>query len=338
MAAPNFYIFHGDDDLAIEAAVNKIRDAMLAQPNGEFNTSQLDGQQTNAIEVIAAISAYPFLADQRLVIVRGLLAHITRKGAGETGKKQVEYLLDTLPKLPDYARLVFMESQPLPSESKLLGLSGGQIKLYAPPTGEGPIIDWITKRAKERYQTPIQRRAAEVLAEVTSTINNFKPVLDQRRADSELFKLTCYTEGAEITEKDVLLLTPYQQEANLFEMVEALANGQTQRASTLLHHLLDVENQEPFAVFGMVVRQFRLLLLVKEHIARKGTAGIVDALKTHGIKSSYTADKFSNQSRHFSLERLERVYRLLAEFDHDIKIGKLEPILALDMLVARLVR
>ena len=82
---PTFYIFHGEDDMAIEDEVNKLRAMMRSTPNGELNMVEFEGAQVNAPEIISAASAYPFLADKRMVIVKGFLAHITRKGAGETG-------------------------------------------------------------------------------------------------------------------------------------------------------------------------------------------------------------------------------------------------------------
>src|SRR5215475_1910245 len=98
---PTFYVFHGDDDFRIEEEVRRIRDRMSESPNGELNTSEFDGTTVNVSEVVSAATAYPFLADRRLVVVKDLLAWITRKGAGETGKKGVTMLEAELPNLPD---------------------------------------------------------------------------------------------------------------------------------------------------------------------------------------------------------------------------------------------
>ena len=98
--SPTFYIFHGDDDLRVEEEVGKLRAKISASPNADLNTAEFDGPQTSVGELLSAVMAYPFLSDKRLVIVRDLLAWITRKGAGETGKKAVEALVTALPTLP----------------------------------------------------------------------------------------------------------------------------------------------------------------------------------------------------------------------------------------------
>ncbi len=122
-AAKTFYILHGDDDFGRDQELDTFRAKMNETPNGDLNTSEFEGENTNAYEVINAASSYPFLADKRLVIVKGMLAWITRKGAGETGKKAVEHLLEALPTLPDYARLVFVERVKLADSNKILKLA-----------------------------------------------------------------------------------------------------------------------------------------------------------------------------------------------------------------------
>ncbi len=117
-----FYILHGDDDFSLEQEVNNLRSKM-GDDNGDLNTSEFEGSSASAAEVLNAVSSYPFLSDKRLVIVKGMIGWITRKGAGETGKKAVELLATALPTLPEWARLVFVERQTLPDSNKLVKLA-----------------------------------------------------------------------------------------------------------------------------------------------------------------------------------------------------------------------
>ena len=48
----------------------------------------------------------------------------------------------------------------------------------------------------------------------------------------------------------------------MFDFVDALSNGNGKSAQHLLHRLL--ENEDPFSWWGMVVRQFRLLIQARE--------------------------------------------------------------------------
>jgi DNA polymerase III subunit delta len=321
-----FYIFHGDDDLRIEEEVQKIRDKMGHTPDAEMNIAEFDGA-TDVNEILNAANSYPFLADKRLVIVKDMLTWITRKGAGNAGKKAVELLLDALPKLPEWTRLVFVESQKLADSNKVLQLArqaggNGLEKAYSAPKDS---TGWIVKRAQEEYGTKIDLQAAAALSSVTGS--------DLRRADNELVKLISYVDGARpITEADVALLTPYVAEASMFEMVDALAEGRGKAAALLIRRLLE-QDEDIFSLYGMIVRQFRLLLLAKEHLATGGVPGSI--AKDIGVHP-YVAEKLAKQTRSFTLPQLEQIYRRLQEYDLQIKTGRIEPILALDLLIAGL--
>ncbi|MFO7320415.1 MAG: DNA polymerase III subunit delta [Chloroflexota bacterium] len=325
-AAPTFYVIHGDDDLQIEETVAQMRDRMSEQPNADLNISEFDGTSTEAGVVLSAATSFPFMSDKRLVIVKDLLTWITRRGSGNTGKRAVEMLLEALPTLPEWTRLVFVERQKLPDTNKVLQLAekhenGKVISCLSPRDSTG----WIIKRAQDRYGATIEPRAAAALGSVVGP--------DLRRADNELLKLVSYVDGARpITEDDVALLTPYVAEASMFDMVDALAEGRGQAASRLIHRLLE-QQEDVFSLFGMIVRQFRLLLLAKEHLATGGyPAGIAEAIGVH----RYVAEKLARQSRNFTVEQLERIYRTLHDYDVRMKTGRIDPILAVDLLIASL--
>lgn len=327
-AAPTFYIFHGDDDLRIEEEVSAMLAKMYEQPNGDLNTEHFDGANATVPELLGSVLAFPFLADKRLVIVNGMLTWITRKGAGETGKKAVEALLDALPQLPDWARLVFVERGKLADSNKILKLAqsapNGYEKAFFAPKDS---TSWIVKRAQENYNARIEPAAATALASVT--------VGDLRRADNELFKLVSYVAGERpISEADVRLLTPYVAEASMFDMVDALAEGRGKVAVSLVQHLLD-QDADVFSLYGMITRQFRLLLLAKEHLSSGGAPrDIAAAISVH----PYVAEKLAKQTRSFTLEQLETVYRALQDYDFKMKTGQIEPRMALDLLIASLHR
>jgi DNA polymerase III subunit delta len=326
-APKTFYILHGDDDFGLEQELRTFRARMEDTPNGDLNTSEFEGDQTNAYEIINAVSSYPFLADKRLVIVKGFLSWITRKGAGETGKKAVETLLNDLPNLPEYARLVFVERQKLSDSNKILKLARDSANSYEKSfTAPSDSTGWIVRRVKEAYQAEIEPAAATALAEVTAH--------DLRRADNELVKLVSYVNGERaINESDVALLTPYVPDAEVFKMVDALAEGHAGAALTMLHNLLAQKDEDPFRTYGMIVRQFRLLLTAKEYLVSGGYPNqMAEALGMNG----FVAKKIAQQSRGFSLAALERIYRALLDYDIKMKTGQIKPGLALDLLVSSL--
>lgn len=327
-----FYLLYGEDDIAINAAVKQLRAAMGDDTEADLNTSEFDGDTTDVAEILGAARSFPFLADKRLVIVRGLISHLTRKGAGEMGKKALERLIDSLPELPDYTRLVLVERGNLRKDSRVVKLAQsdprGYCKEHSVPKD---LTEWIIRRAREAYETDIDAAAAHALASVVES--------DLRRADNELIKLVSYVNGEHpITETEVALLTPYVAEASAFDLVDALAAGNSRTALTLIHRVLDQDPSDPgFRLFSLITRQFRLLLLTREYLSNGGSAN-KNALAQHLGIHPYPASKLLVQSRAFSVSELEDIYRQLQKMDQDIKTGRITIGLALDLLAAGLSR
>ncbi|MBN1284771.1 MAG: DNA polymerase III subunit delta [Anaerolineae bacterium] len=319
-SAPTFYVLHGEDTLSRDEEIAKLRARFadgLDAGAAEMNTTILDGKNATLDDIKSACDAFPFLSDRRLVIITGFVGGL--KG------KALDALEDYLEVMPGWARLFLVEDKALPARHSILRLAQthkrGYEKAFNPPKDA---TNWIRRRAPQEHGAEITPAAAAALAEVVGT--------DLHAADSELSKLAAYVNGARpIDVQDVHELTSYVAEANIFEMVDRLVSGDGRGAAERLHRLL--ETQDPLSLLGMVVRQFRLLLLAKTYLDDGGSpAGLADAIGVH----PYAARKLPGQARKFSSAQLEAIYRQLLDYDLQIKTGRIEPVLALDLLAATL--
>lgn len=317
-----FYLIHGTDDLSIDEAVDEFRRNI---PPDDMNFSEYDGAQVSAADVLAAVCSYPFLGDTRTVIVKGLLAWLKRRGAGAAGKKGIAQLIAEIPELPKTARLILVEHGKIKDDDAFY-IAAEKAKNATIKTCNAPknITNWVIERAQKKYGAVIDVPAASALAAVIGD--------DLRRADNELIKLTAYVgPDAPITEADVAQLTPYVQEASIFDMTTAIGDGKSAAALEMLYRILSDKNQDVFNVFSMIVRQFRLLLLTREYLNSGGSPGsVADAI---GV-AWRTAKDLIPQSRAFTLADLERIYHQLHELDFKMKTGQIEPEIALDVFIA----
>jgi len=170
----------------------------------------------------------------------------------------------------------------------------------------------------------IEQAAAAKLAEMVGA--------DTRQAAQEVTKLLTYANWARpVMIPDVEAVSISTAEPDIFAMVDALAVGNSKAAQHMLHSLL--ENQDAFSLWGMVIRQFRLLLLAREVIeARGGQREVEQALGVH----AFVAEKVFGQARRFTLPALENIYHKLLEIDEAAKTSQVTLDLALDMLVVEL--
>jgi len=327
-----FYLFHGEGEFARSETLADFKVKMGDPGLVELNTTVFDGRKVTLGELKHACDSVPFMADRRLVIVEGLLARLASRGKKRTPAWQKEYLeklTQYLKLLPDTTRLVFVENKPIgknnPVHRLALADEHGHVKRFEPPQGR-ELTRWIEKRVKKKGGQ-ISSAAGETLA---AFVGNNLRLLDQ-----EIEKLVIYVDGARpISEDDVRLLVSYVQEANIFEMVDALGQRNGQRAARLLHQLLDA-GEHPLALLGMIVRQFRIMIQVKE-LSGQGLSqqDMATRLKLH----PFVVKKTTRQAMNFSMEQLETIYQKLLETDLSIKTGKMNDVLALDMLVVGLSR
>lgn len=331
--APTFYVFHGADEFTRAETLADFKRRLGPPDTVDLNTTILDGGTLTLAKLRHACDAIPFLAEKRLVIVEGLLTRLAPRKDRELSTSQRELLTtlaDYLPRLPETTRLVFIEDKPLPARHSMLRLARqeerGYVKRFDPPDAK-VLPRWIEKRVR-KYGGEIEPQAAQQLAAVVGT--------DLRLLDQEIIKLVTYTQsptgGQAITIADIEAVVPYAQAAVVFDLVDALGRRDGRTAAQTLHRLLDA-GEHPLGLLAMIVRQFRLLIQVKELKAERATPrDIAKTLRLH----PFPARKLHTQATHFTAAQLEAVYRHLLDTDVAIKTGKIDPEVALDLLVAGL--
>jgi DNA polymerase-3 subunit delta len=343
---PHITFLYGNDEYAIAQRVREFASAFADQFQAEMNTTHLDAETMTEDQWSNAVNALPFLAPQRLV----LLANPSRRFAGtrseedradsvkSAARSQARIgFLESLSKIPVSTRLVMWEhvdvqswGSPAEQQKKdekhwlvkwmkenALGLERHALPMAAEMPG------WIVKYAKAQGGQMAGAAAAR-LAEMVGT--------DTRQAVQETTKLLTYVNWSRpVTAADVEALSPLTAEPDVFAMVDALAAGKTGRAQRLLHRLF--EAQDAFSTWGMIVRQFRLLLLAREVLDQRG--GEPEAVKALGV-TRFVARKALGQARGFTMPRLEAIYHRLLEIDEAAKTGRMPLDLGIDILFAEL--
>ena len=318
---PTFYVLHGADEFTRAETLADFRRRLGPPDTVDLNTTVLDGRKTTLAELRHACDAIPFLAEKRLVIVEGLLARAASQ------RDSLVDLIGYLPQLPETTRLVFVEDKVLPASHPILKLAQeeaqGYVKQFDPP-GAKALPKWIAD-CVAKYGGAIEPQAAAQLAAAIGTA--------LRLLDQEIVKLVTYTNGERpIAAADVDALVPYAQAAVIFDLVDALGRRDGRTAAQTLHRLLDA-GEHPLGLLAMIVRQFRLLIQIKELKAGGGNPQAI--AKELGIHP-FPARKLHSQAAYFTTAQLEAVYRRLLETDVGIKSGQIEAEVALDLLVAGL--
>lgn len=325
-------LIHGEEEFLRAEALQKLKAALGPPEMADLNTTRLDGRKIALGELQQACDTVPFLTPRRLVIVDSLLSHLVAADAPRTAAREryLQGLTTYLDQVPESTDLAFVEEKTLgrghPLLRRLQALERekrARVVLCRRKRGED-LVAWVEARARAKGGQITRDTTHELIRTVGDNL---------RLLDQELEKLVAYTAGKRaIRPDDVRLLVPEARQANIFHMVDALGQGDGQRAIALLHRLLD-DGAPPLYILAMIVRQYRLLLQVKELVGRGlRPRAIAGELKLR----DFVVDKMLRQARRYSLPQLEAIYERLLETDLAIKTGQMEPVLALDVLVAEL--
>jgi len=319
---PNVTFLYGNDEFAISRRLKDFEADFSDPTSADMNTAHLEARTMTENDLNMAVNAMPFLAPRRLVLLENPSARYSKPNERKKFKEFLE-------KVPDTARLVIYEGVEPKEANRHWLLKWAQknikvVKLQAymlPRPWE--MIDWVVKETKKQGGE-IANPAAAKLADMVG--------VDTRQAGMEIAKLLAYVNWEKQVEvQDVEAVSIVTAQESVFDFVDALATGDGKSAQRLLHRLL--ENEDPFSLWGMVVRQFRLLLMAREVVdAGGGKNEVAAALEVH----PFVAEKTFGQARVFSVAVLERIYHKLLEIDEGVKTGQFTLELALDMLVVQL--
>ena len=320
----NIIILYGNDEFAITRRLKDFESDFTDPTTAGMNTAHFESRSMSDEEFNNALNAMPFLAPKRLVILSNPSAKYNNPPAR---KKFGEYIS----KAPDSVKLVIcenVEDKKKDLESHWLLKWAGKhtdiVKTQAfmlPKQKDMP--GWIINEVKKQ-EGRIEPPAAGKLAEMVG--------VDTRQAGMEIAKLLAYVNWARpIQGSDVDAVCIVTSQQSIFEFVDALSQGNARVAQKLLHRLL--ENEDSFALWGMVVRQFRLLIQAREILDGRGNRD--DVARALGVHP-FVAEKTAGQAARFTIGSLENIYHKLLGIDEGVKTGQITLDLALDTLIVEL--
>ena len=318
---PSVYYLTGDDEFNIDEFVELLVGKLEETGSADLNLLRMDAM-ANDLESVAEVSnTLPFLTSRRLIV----LDHVEKitKNADQTRS-----LINILDHLPVSTALVLIERQD-PERSRKKHKPSPVLtwvkenpessyhRQFTIPQGDA-FVQWIHDRS-QHLDGEISPDAARYLAEQVEG--------DLRYANSELIKMLSYVGWKRRIElEDIELLTPFHGEGDVFDLVDSIGLQAHNRAQHHLAHLLRTE--DPRFVFSMILRQFRLIIQVRDSLDR----GVDPADGLGNLK--FLAPRLIAQAHNFSSRELQEILQNLHQIDLDIKTGKNELVVALEVFLA----
>ena len=301
------YLLYGEERYLVNHYAQVLADA-LGEPDN-FDSSAA------AAKIIMAAENLPFLTEKRLVRVRD--SRLFTSGR----KAESEVMTAYLPKVPETTVLVFTESD-VDRRGRLYKKAaelGAAVECETP--SPQALATWLARIFKDKGKT-IDPSAASLLIRYAD--HNMQTLAQEAE------KLAAYAgQRPTITTQDVEAICSPTLQTKVFDMVGAMASGRTAQALNMYHNMLLMKEQ-PLMILAMIIRQFRILLMVKAASDKKMPKA--QMVKSLGLRS-FIVDEALGQSRRFSIEKLLKALKDCQDIDLKIKTGLINAEIGVELLI-----
>ena len=201
-------------------------------PEGDtMNYSYYEGKNTPVKEAIDLAETLPFFAEHRLIVFENTGFFKTAAGAD---------LADYIKDMPETTCFIFVEEE-----------IDKRNRLYKAVKAKGYIAELSTQDAGtlKRWVAGLVRKEQKQISESVIVYFLDKVGTDMENIQGELEKVFCYAlERDTITKEDIDAVCVTQITNHIFEMVDAVAAGNQQKALDLYYELLALK-EPPMRIF-----------------------------------------------------------------------------------------
>jgi DNA polymerase-3 subunit delta len=319
------YLLFGKEAFLINETKQLLLNRILHEDEKDFNFSIYDLEETPIEAALEDAETFPFLGEKKVLFLHNptfLTAEKTKEKVEHNLAKLEAYLKEPAP----YSVLVLAAPYEKLDERKKITkeLKRTAVIVEAKPLNEQELKGWIKERARQQG-IEIDADAAELI--ITLTGNNLFMVT------SEIDKLVLYAAETKIIDAGMVeMLVAKSLEQNIFSLIDKVVDRKLDEALRIYYDLLK-QNEEPIKILAVLASQFRLFYQVKE-LARRGYGQqqIAGQLKLN----PYRVKLALRQINKFSDDELARIMKQLAEADYQMKTGKMNKSLLLEMFLFQL--
>ncbi|MFL2756496.1 MAG: DNA polymerase III subunit delta [Dehalococcoidia bacterium] len=314
-------VFYGKNDFSIDAEISKIRLTVTPEEVREVNSLSLMENTVTKSEFLSAVLTVPFMANKRVVIVSNLISKLNSKKVLDDS--EWSDIIEQLKLVPDSTDLIFREFDFDKRNYLFKKISNLCDIRHFPLLRPNELKQWVTDKVNNMGMT-IDLKAVNLIVDFIGS--------DLRTIDSELNKLSLYSDEGLITESDVQVMVAYVKDQSIFRLVDLALEGRNNEALKITQILLNY-GSSPNMIVRMMQRQLRLLLIASDLRKRNiKTSEFSQRLSLSG----YPLQKTLEMERRFAFSKLLEIYNLILNSDIRVRSGLMTDVTSLDLLISEM--
>ena len=299
------YIFHGEETYLRDYYLERLKTTLIPEGMDGFNYHPLPGKGLTIQRLGETIDALPMMSPHTMIVVNDY--DIFKAPEGERN-----LMVQLLEDLPDYCCLVFLyDTLPYKSDARMKKLAGaikthGQVVEFSRQS-QTDLMDWVRRRFRA-LDHDIDPSDAQYLIFLCGDLMN--------GLITEIEKIGAYAKERQVRRSDIDAVAIPVIDAVVFQMTDALTQGNTDKAFSVLNDLLRLQNA-PIMILAVLGKHFRQLYTARVVLEAGRGAGYLAEL--WGMRSSYPAEKLMSGAHRHGLNWCKHAVSRCAQTDLAMK-------------------
>jgi DNA polymerase-3 subunit delta len=316
---PPVIVLHGAEDFLIEELQDDVVARVLGDQDRSFNLDVLYGTDVDGADLVARASAFPMMADRRVVILRD---------ADRLGKDDVDLLAEYV-KAPSASTVLLLSGAKIDFRKKAFAVVAASGHAYAcNPLYERDAVEWVNSAVRRDSRSIDEEAAAMLVARVGTSLRELR---------NELDKLYLFAgDRTDLSLSDVANLVGHSREISPFELQKAVGGKDVGRALWLAERLLESGEKIP-GLIAILSRYFTLVWKLQALTTGRGRVDDGAVAAEMGIPSFFVRD-YRIAAEQYSMAEVEGAFLLLSDVDARSKSTGEDPHLLMTGVIVRLCR
>ncbi|MBE6154155.1 MAG: DNA polymerase III subunit delta [Firmicutes bacterium] len=305
------YLINGESYLLINEKINEI-------VGDSKNVTTFDLVASELQDVILEAGYFSMFEEEKFIIVKN-----ANFFCGDKLKdSDTELLLNYLAQPNENSIIIFICNGKLDLRKKVTKIIKDKYSLISIPNLKYYEIENRVAEFLKKENFTIDKDTIKYI--VANSLNNYDVAM------SEVNKITLYySEPCRISRKDVNNIVAKSINTNNFLFVDAIVDNDLEKSLELFNDL-KIMKVEPTILISLIARDFRIMLNIKNLLAQnKREYEIMNEL---GLLD-WQLEKYLNKIFPYKIKELENILLNLAKLDLDIKSGKVDRFIGLELFI-----
>lgn len=308
------YLLYGEETYLMRQYRDKLVDTLI-DTDDSMNFAHYKTDNADPTDITGFIQTMPFFGDRRVALVEG-------SGFFEGENSD---LMSMITEIPDTSVLIFVETKVKKDALYKKVAELGTVAEFSTPNA-ATLTNWIVGKITGEGLQVEKAAISAILENVTLDMNNLSNEVDK-------LIFYCMDRGV-VTAGDVEKMCVSQLENNIFAMIDGLSRKDGKTVMALYEDLVYLKT--PYRVMlSNITTNFRRTLQVK--LCMEENKSFSDIVATLGIKE-YPAKKYMSLAKKYDYATLKSFYERCNQADTQIKTFVMSEKLAMDLLLADLLK